>query len=664
MPVSVMTPGSRIRGPSTRPAPRSGRPTVRPQPADPLRFWPCADARWSSPRARRPGSGSSGTPASTPRWWSAGWTRTTVRRRGHAGPGGRPGRAEGGGGGRPGGRCGGGRVRLDARIRRPATWASRRRSARPVSGCGPCGAGTARCTPDTASSTGPPVGGPPGWPAPPCSFGVTTDAELDAYLATGEAMAVAGAFTLDGRSAPFIDGVDGDPGNVIGLSLPLFRSLLGQLGIAMTDLWAGVRAVSPTAPAALKLGPIAVDPPVVLAPMAGVTNVAFRRLCRSYGAGLYVSEMITARALVEGNAKTLAMAAFGEDEPVRSVQLCGVDPQVMGDAVRRLVDEIGVDHIDLNFGCPAGKVTRQGGGAALPVHRALFRAIVAAAVGAAGSVPVTVKLRIGVDGDHVTFLRGRTDRRGRGCRRRHPARPHRRTALLGHGRLGGHRRTQGAHHLHPRARQRGPVGGVGRAGHGGGHRMRRRGRRARLPRSALAVPRPGRRLRRPAAHGPTRPGRDRPDDAGPRRPALPLLRRGPGDPPVPQARGLVPDRIPGGPGRCGGRWARPSTLAEVVELLDGLDPALPFPPEATRMARGHTNGPRPVRLPAGWLDGCGRPHSPSRRRRPGLGRLRPPARRRGLHPGAGRRPTSGVGDWWRLIAPSSPAGRTGERSQS
>ena len=60
--------------------------------------------------------------------------------------------------------------------------------------------------------------------------------------------------------------------------------------------------------------------------MAGVTNSAFRRLCRSYGAGLYVSEMITARALVEGNAKTMGMASFGEDETVRSVQLCGVDP--------------------------------------------------------------------------------------------------------------------------------------------------------------------------------------------------------------------------------------------------------------------------------------------------------------------------------------------------
>jgi septum formation protein len=72
-------------------------------------------------------------------------------------------------------------------------------------------------------------------------FGVTTDAELEDYLATGEAMAVAGAFTLDGRSAPFVDGVDGDPGNVIGLSLPLLRSLLSELDIPITSLWCAPR---------------------------------------------------------------------------------------------------------------------------------------------------------------------------------------------------------------------------------------------------------------------------------------------------------------------------------------------------------------------------------------------------------------------------------------
>jgi septum formation protein len=68
-------------------------------------------------------------------------------------------------------------------------------------------------------------------------FGTPTDAEIDAYVASGEPLAVAGAFTLDGRSAPFVDGVDGDPGNVIGISLPLVRQLLARLDTGVTDLW-------------------------------------------------------------------------------------------------------------------------------------------------------------------------------------------------------------------------------------------------------------------------------------------------------------------------------------------------------------------------------------------------------------------------------------------
>ena len=161
-------------------------------------------------------------------------------------------------------------------------------------------------------------------------------------------------------------------------------------------------ALTPLTP--LKIGPLAVDPPVVLAPMAGVTNAVFRAMCREYGQGLYVSEMIMARALVAGGAKTARMAGFGPDEPVRSIQLYGVDPSVMHAAVRRLVDDLGVDHVDLNFGCPAPKVTRKGGGAALPAHPVLFSRIVAAAVGAAGAVPVTVKMRIGVDAATTTVF--------------------------------------------------------------------------------------------------------------------------------------------------------------------------------------------------------------------------------------------------------------------
>jgi nifR3 family TIM-barrel protein len=159
----------------------------------------------------------------------------------------------------------------------------------------------------------------------------------------------------------------------------------------------------------LHIGSLAVDPPVVLAPMAGITNAAFRRLCRSFGdsgesGGLYVSEMITARGLVERNEKTLRMARFAADEPVRSIQLYGTDPTTVGEAIRFLVDSEGTDHVDLNFGCPVAKVTRKGGGAALPVRRALFTAIVRSAVAAAGEVPVTVKMRLGVDDQLRTFL--------------------------------------------------------------------------------------------------------------------------------------------------------------------------------------------------------------------------------------------------------------------
>jgi len=155
---------------------------------------------------------------------------------------------------------------------------------------------------------------------------------------------------------------------------------------------------------ALKIGPITVDPPVVLAPMAGVTNAAFRTLCRSYGAGLYVNEMVSARALIEGNEKTRRMVGFGADERVRSIQLYGVDPVTIGRAVERLVGDSGVDHIDLNMGCPVPKVTKLGGGAALPMHEVLFAGIVRSAVRAARTIPVTVKMRMGVDAAGLTYL--------------------------------------------------------------------------------------------------------------------------------------------------------------------------------------------------------------------------------------------------------------------
>ncbi|MFT3861030.1 tRNA dihydrouridine synthase DusB [Micropruina sp.] len=156
----------------------------------------------------------------------------------------------------------------------------------------------------------------------------------------------------------------------------------------------------------LRLGSIPVDPPVVLAPMAGITNAAYRQLCREQGAGLYVCEMITSRAVVERIPKTFAMLRFDPGETVRSVQLYGVDPGVMAKATTILCDEFGVAHVDLNFGCPVPKVTRRGGGGALPWKRDRLAAILTATVAAAEpyGVPVTMKTRIGIDDDHETFL--------------------------------------------------------------------------------------------------------------------------------------------------------------------------------------------------------------------------------------------------------------------
>ena len=173
----------------------------------------------------------------------------------------------------------------------------------------------------------------------------------------------------------------------------------------------------------LQIGRHTIESPVVLAPMAGITNRAFRRLCREYGAAgpagpglptagasgrtsLYVSEMITSRALVERTPESMRLIQHDPQENPRSIQLYGVDPATVGAAVRMLVTEDRADHIDLNFGCPVPKVTRKGGGAALPWKTELFRAIVGTAVKEATpyDVPVTVKMRKGIDSDHLTFL--------------------------------------------------------------------------------------------------------------------------------------------------------------------------------------------------------------------------------------------------------------------
>jgi nifR3 family TIM-barrel protein len=343
--------------------------------------------------------------------------------------------------------------------------------------------------------------------------------------------------------------------------------------------------------------------------MAGVTNVAYRRICRSFGAGLTVSEMITARALVEGNAKTMAMAAFAPDEPVRSVQLCGVDPAVMGVAVRRLVDEVGVDHVDLNFGCPAAKVTRQGAGAALPAHPRLFRAIVGAAVSSARAVPVSVKMRMGVDDRHLTHLEAGRIAEGEGA-----------VAVALHARTA-EQLYSGAARWHAIARLKEVVTTVPVLGNGdiweaddalamvdatGCDGVV-------VGRGCLGRPWLFRDLADAFAGRERRPPPSVGEIAGMMLDHVHALASTFGeDLGVRQFRkhaGWYLAGLPVGP-TVRGALGRSSTLSEVEHLLGRLDPARPFPPEALRIARGHTNGPRPVQLPAGWLENATDPTPP------------------------------------------------------
>jgi nifR3 family TIM-barrel protein len=360
----------------------------------------------------------------------------------------------------------------------------------------------------------------------------------------------------------------------------------------------------------LKIGPIAVDPPVVLAPMAGVTNVAFRRLCRSYGAGLYVSEMVSARALVEGGARSARMASFAEDEACRSIQLYGVDPLVVGAAVRRLIDGAGVDHIDLNFGCPAPKVTRKGGGSALPLHPVLFARLVGAAVRAAGAVPVTVKMRIGVDDHHRTSIASGLAAEGEGA-----------AAVALHART--------AEQLYSGTADWSAI--------------------AELKLAVTTIPVLGNgdiwaaadALRMVAATGCDgvvvgrgclgRPWLFRDlADAFAGRPAAPppalgevvgvlrtharllcdLLGEEAGCRDVRKHAGWYLAGYPVG-GERRRRLATVATLADLEAALDGLDPAVRLPPGAERMPRGHTSGPRRVHLPERWLETVDDPSPPA-----------------------------------------------------
>ena len=155
-----------------------------------------------------------------------------------------------------------------------------------------------------------------------------------------------------------------------------------------------------------KTDAVVVETHVVLAPMAGITNRAYRQLCAEQGAGLYVCEMLTSRGIVVGDWKTKQMLGFAPNETIRSVQTYGVDPEMVARATHVLCDQYGVNHVDLNFGCPVPKVTRKGGGGALPCKQDRFRSSLRAVVQAADQygVPVTMKTRKGIDDDHLYYL--------------------------------------------------------------------------------------------------------------------------------------------------------------------------------------------------------------------------------------------------------------------
>jgi nifR3 family TIM-barrel protein len=360
----------------------------------------------------------------------------------------------------------------------------------------------------------------------------------------------------------------------------------------------------------LTIGPLAVDPPVVLAPMAGVTNTAFRRLCRRYGAGLYVSEMVTARALVEGNERTSRMVRFADDERPRSVQLYGVDPTVMELAVRRLVDEVGVDHVDLNFGCPVGKVTRRGGGAALPVHHVLFRRIVAAAVAAAGAVPVTVKMRMGIDDRTLNYLVAGRAAEDEGAA---AVALHARTAEQLYS---GEARWEAITALKETVRSV-PVLGNGDIWEASDalRMMAETGcDGVVVGRGCLGRPWLFGDLSAAFAGQPVPPAPDLGEVMATMRLHLTLLVELLGENAACRDfRKHTSWYVTGFPVGAERRRAlsQIATVAELERLLADLDPAMPFPPEAHRIRRGHTRGPRPVSLPDRWLETADDPTPPA-----------------------------------------------------
>src|SRR5688572_6868100 len=353
----------------------------------------------------------------------------------------------------------------------------------------------------------------------------------------------------------------------------------------------------------LRIGPLELDPPVVLAPMAGVTTRAFRRLCRRFGpGGLYVSEMLTARALVEGNDRTARMLRFDADERPRSAQLYGVAPGTVGEATRRLIGDFGVEHVDLNFGCPAPKVTAKGGGAALPVRRRLLADVIGAVVKAATpeGVPVTVKFRRGIHDGLLTAVSTGLIAEAEGAA---SVALHARTA---------EQRYAGDASWAAIAELKAAVTTIPVLGNGdiweAGDAVRMMAETGCdgvvIGRGCLGRPWLFADLGAVFAGAAAAPPPVFGVVAGVMLRHAELLAEDEGE-----TAGLCSFRhhaawyTQGYPIGADARRAlgTVSSLAELATILDGVDPSLTLPSEALRWKRGHTDGPRPVRLPDGWL---------------------------------------------------------------
>ena len=361
----------------------------------------------------------------------------------------------------------------------------------------------------------------------------------------------------------------------------------------------------------LQIGPLALAVPVVLAPMAGITNTAFRRLCREFGAGLYVSEMITSRALVERTEGSMRLIRHHVSETPRSIQLYGVDPKTVSEAVTMLVAEDRADHIDLNFGCPVPKVTRKGGGAALPWKLDLFRDIVEGAVKAAGALPLTIKMRKGIDSTHLTYLEAGRIAEGVGVA---SIALHARTASEFYS---GHADWSAI------AQLKEAIGGVPILGNGdiwsGADAIRMMDETGCdgvvVGRGCLGRPWLFRDLAAAFAGEPIAPA-PRMGEVGA------VMRR--------HARMLVDSKqseqlgvrdfrkhtgwyLTGYPVGSESRrqLAQVSTLSELAQLLGRIDPDIELPPGGERLTRGHTSGPRAVVVPEGWRASFADPTPPA-----------------------------------------------------